>query len=58
MFANAVPPIIEGIFHDLCIICGTTDNELLSEGFQEKLNRLKKYLVGNCIMNITHSSLE
>lgn len=42
MFANAVPPIIEGIFHDLCIICGTTDNELLSEGFQEKLNRLKK----------------
>ncbi|MFY0481161.1 hypothetical protein ACI6PS_01035 [Flavobacterium sp. PLA-1-15] len=42
MFANAVPTIIEGIFHDLCLVCGGSDNELLSEGFQEKLNRLKK----------------
>lgn len=42
MFANAVPTIIEGIFHDLCLACGDSDNELLSEGFQEKLNRLKK----------------
>lgn len=44
MFANAVPTIIEGIFHDLCIVCGESNNDLLFFGFQEKLNRLKKIL--------------
>ncbi|WP_017494732.1 hypothetical protein [Flavobacterium sp. WG21] len=44
MFANAVPTIIEGVFHDLCIVCGESNNDLLSFGFQEKLNRLKKIL--------------
>ena len=41
MFASSVPPIIEGIFHDLCILIGINENDLLQEGFQEKLNRLQ-----------------
>jgi len=44
MFANAIPTIIEGIFHDLCIMTGTPENVLLTEGFQQKLNRLKDIL--------------
>jgi hypothetical protein len=41
MFANAVPTIIEGILHDLCILCGEDENELLQKGFQHKLDKLK-----------------
>ncbi|RAV97608.1 hypothetical protein [Pseudochryseolinea flava] len=44
MFANAVPTIIEGIFHDICKTVGTPENVLLTEGFQQKLNRLRKVL--------------
>jgi hypothetical protein len=41
MFVNAVPSIIEGIFHDLCLLNGENDNELIRHGLQIKLNRLK-----------------
>lgn len=43
MFAIAVPSIIEGIFHDLCILVGESENDLLKEGFQYKLNVLKDH---------------
>ncbi len=36
--------IIEGIFHDICIALGTSENEVLGMGFQEKVNIMKKYL--------------
>jgi len=42
MFSNTVPSIIEGIFHDICILTGSDDNILLNEGFQQKVNRLEK----------------
>lgn len=41
MFVNTVPSIIEGIFHDLCLLNGEDDNELIRHGLQVKLNRLK-----------------
>jgi len=44
MFAMAVPSIIEGIFHDLCVLIGEDENELLNEGFQQKVNRLQNVL--------------
>ena len=44
MFANAVPTIIEGVFHDLCIEIGEDENELLQQGFQYKLDKLKDTL--------------
>jgi hypothetical protein len=44
MFANAIPTIIEGIFHDLCILIGEDDNQLLNNGFQYKLEKLKNIL--------------
>lgn len=44
MFAMAVPSIIEGIFHDLCILIGEKENNLLKEGFQYKLEKLHGYL--------------
>lgn len=40
----AVPSIIEGIFHDLCILIGEKENNLLKEGFQYKLDKLHGYL--------------
>jgi hypothetical protein len=44
MFANAVPTIIEGILHDLCLLNGEDENEILTKGFQHKLDRLQKLL--------------
>lgn len=44
MFATAVPSIIEGILHDLCILVGEQENNLLREGFQYKLDKLQEYL--------------
>ncbi|MGV3460239.1 MAG: hypothetical protein ACO1N9_07275 [Flavobacterium sp.] len=44
MFATAVPSIIEGIFHDLCILVGEKENDLLREGFQYKLDKLHEHL--------------
>lgn len=44
MFVNAVPTIIEGILHDICILIGEDENELLQKGFQHKLDRLKNVL--------------
>jgi hypothetical protein len=44
MFATAVPSIIEGIFHDLCLLVGENENDLLREGFQHKLDTLQKHL--------------
>lgn len=44
MFTNAVPTIIEGIIHDLCVQVGESDNELLQMGFQEKLDKLHRHL--------------
>ena len=41
MFANAVPTIIEGILHDLCLMVGEKENDLLNEGFQQKLDKLQ-----------------
>jgi hypothetical protein len=41
MFAIAVPTIIEGIFHDLCLLIGEKENDLLKEGFQYKLDKLQ-----------------
>lgn len=43
MFAVAVPSIIEGIFHDLCILIGEKENDLLKEGFQYKLDKLHNH---------------
>jgi hypothetical protein len=40
MFANAVPTIIEGILHDLCLLNGEDEKELLQKGFQHKLDKL------------------
>lgn len=40
MFATAVPSIIEGIFYELCILTGENENELLRDGFQQKLDKL------------------
>lgn len=44
MFVNAVPTIIEGILHDICILVGEDENELLQKGFQHKLDKLKNVL--------------
>lgn len=44
MFALAVPTIIEGIFHDLCILTGETDNDLLQHGLKYKLDKLHAVL--------------
>jgi len=44
MFANAVPTIIEGIFHDLCLLSGDTEDNLLQQGFQYKLDFLQPVL--------------
>ncbi len=44
MFATAVPTIIEGVFHDLCVLIGEKENDLLSQGFQHKLDRLQECL--------------
>lgn len=49
MFANAVPTIIEGILHDICILNGEDENELLQQGFQYKLDKLQ-----NIFMFETH----
>jgi predicted nucleic-acid-binding protein len=40
LFANAVPTIVEGIMHDLCIEIGIDRNILLKAGFHEKLKHL------------------
>jgi len=40
MFANAVPNIIEGILHDICLLSGEDNNVLLQQGFQYKLDKL------------------
>jgi len=40
MFACAVPTIIEGILHDLCLLIGEKENDLLQKGFQYKLDKL------------------
>lgn len=44
MFTTAVPSIIEGILHNLCILVGEQENNLLREGFQYKLDKLQEYL--------------
>lgn len=44
MFAVAVPAIIEGTFHDLCLLIGEKENDLLKEGFQYKLDKLQSFL--------------
>lgn len=44
MFANAIPTIIEGILHDLCLEVGVPERDLLTEGFQYKLNKLNPIL--------------
>ncbi|MBK8655368.1 MAG: hypothetical protein IPN20_16005 [Haliscomenobacter sp.] len=41
MFGIAVPTIIEGILHDLCLQIGEKENDLLKEGFQYKLDKLQ-----------------
>lgn len=41
MFANAVPTIIEGIFHEICLLVGVKENELMAKGFQYKVDSLK-----------------
>jgi hypothetical protein len=43
MFAVAVPTIIEGILHDLCLLVGEKENDLLKEGFQYKLDKLQSH---------------
>lgn len=43
-FCNIVPSIIEGIIHELCLIELFDENELLNDGFQQKLNKLKEKL--------------
>jgi len=40
MFAHAVPTIIEGILHELCLQVGEKENDLLHKGFQYKLDQL------------------
>lgn len=44
MFASAVPTIIEGILHDICVLVGEDENILLQKGFQYKLDRLQNVL--------------
>jgi len=46
MFTSAAPTIIEGIFHDLCLMAGIPENELMqsSSGFQFKLDKLNDLL--------------
>lgn len=40
MFTNAIPTIIEGILHDLCLIEGVNENDLISKGLNYKLDLL------------------
>jgi hypothetical protein len=40
MFAHAVPTIIEGILHELCLQIDEKENDLLQKGFQYKLDQL------------------
>ena len=40
IFANALPSIIEGIIHDLCLLIGEDENKLLREGLKYKLDKL------------------
>lgn len=44
IFTSCVPSFIEGVFHDLCLVFGYDNNELLSEGFQKKVDKLKENL--------------
>ena len=46
IFTSAVPTIIEGIFHDLCLLAGITENDLMQSGhgFQFKLDQLNDVL--------------
>ncbi len=44
IFTNAVPTIIEGVLHDLCLLIGEKENDLLQEGFQYKLDKLQPVL--------------
>ncbi len=40
MFTCAVPTIIEGILHDLCLLINERESDLLQKGFQYKLDKL------------------
>lgn len=44
LFSMAVPPIIEGLLHELCLLIGESENELQKEGFQYKLDKLRPKL--------------
>ncbi|WP_426492415.1 hypothetical protein [Hymenobacter sp. 102] len=39
-FSSMCFVIVEGVFHDLCILLGESENDILGKGFQEKVNLL------------------
>ncbi len=45
LFVNAIPSFIEGIFGDLCLLCGIDEEKLQGEGFQKKLDELSKIII-------------
>jgi hypothetical protein len=44
MFSLVIPAIIEGVFHDLCLLTGETENDLLQHGLKHKLECLHRTL--------------
>jgi hypothetical protein len=44
LFASICVLIIEGILHDICILFGINENDLVGVGFQAKINHLRERL--------------
>lgn len=44
LFVNSIPSFIEGVFHDVCLLFGHSENELQGDSFQAKLDKLQEHL--------------
>lgn len=44
LFVNSIPSFIEGVFHDICLLFGYSENELQGDSFQAKLDKLQEHL--------------
>jgi hypothetical protein len=44
LFSSIAMTIIEGVFHDICIAFGKSENEVLALGFQAKINIMQERL--------------
>lgn len=44
LFVNSIPSFIEGVFHDICLLFGYSENELQGDPFQAKLDKLQEHM--------------